>query len=75
MPTKNPRLNIVLEPDIYQVCKEIAHKQGVSISSAAKNLLLQALEFYEDAHWAKIAEKRAGQFSYDKALTHEEVWK
>ncbi len=75
MPTKNPRLNIVLEPDLYSLVSKIAHKRGLSLSLLARDLLVEALEIREDMYWQDIAEKREKTFSSKKALTHKETWK
>lgn len=75
MPTKNPRLNIVLEPDLYNLVSKIAHKKGLSLSLLARDLLIEALEIREDMYWQDIAGKREKTFSSKKALTHNKTWK
>lgn len=75
MPTKNPRLNVVLEERVYKVLSVLARKKGVSLSLLARDLLNKALEFDEDAYWYSVALKRDKTFSSDKALSHEEAWK
>ena len=74
MPTKHPRLSIVLEPQVYQSVKQLAKRDGVSLSLKARDLIRDALELYEDAYWAKKADERAATFDRSKALTHEHVW-
>ena len=44
MATKNPRLNIVLEPPLYQTIKRLAEKDGISLSLKARDLIRLALE-------------------------------
>jgi len=73
MPTKHPRLNIVLEKPLYDVIKTLAHKEGISLSLKARDLIHDALEYSEDAMLTKIAEHRAKSFNRKKALTHEQV--
>jgi len=74
MATKNPRLNVVLEPDLLASIGKLAHKQGVSLSLMARDLIKEALEFYEDIHWQKSAAKRDKSFSSKKALSHKDIW-
>ena len=75
MPTKAPRLNVVLEPSIYSAIASLAHKEGVSLSMKARDLIKEALEFCEDAYWAEEAGEREKTFSIKKALTHKQIWK
>ena len=74
MSTKNPRLNVVLEAPLYSALRHLAQKDQVSLSLKARDLIREALEFYEDAHWAKTAESRKNTFSKKTALTHKQVW-
>jgi predicted DNA-binding protein len=74
MPTKHPRLNIVLEPPVYRSVKQLAKRDGVSLSLKARDLIRDALELYEDAYLAERAHERAATFDRGKALTHEQVW-
>ena len=74
MPTKNPRINIVLEKKSYDVIKRIAKKEGVSLSLKARDLLNEALEIYEDTILDEIGSEREKTFSRKKALTHDKVW-
>jgi len=74
MPTKKPRINVVLEPRLYKILVKVAHGEGISVSLAARDLIKDAVELYEDRYWAKVAEEREKTFSDKKALTHKEVW-
>lgn len=74
MPTKNPRLNVVLDPNLYKVLNALAQKQGISLSLLARDLLKEALELHEDVYWNKTARERDKTFSYDKALSHKDIW-
>jgi hypothetical protein len=75
MPTGKPRLNVVLEPPLYQTIKRLAAKDGTSLSLKARDLIREALELYEEGHWLRRAKQRDKTFSRAKALTHDEVWK
>lgn len=75
MPTKNPRLNVVLEPSLYKGLDKLAQRQGVSLSLAARDLIKEGLEIHEDMYWQEVARKREKTFSYKKSLSHKDVWK
>ncbi len=74
MPTKNPRLNVVLEPPIYSSIERLAKAEKCSMSLKARDLIREALEIYEDAYWAKKAAVRETTFERKEALTHKKVW-
>ncbi len=73
MPTKHPRLNIVIEKPLYEAIKTLAHKEGISLSLKARDLIHEALEYSEDAMLTKVAEHREKSFSKKKALTHKQL--
>ncbi|MBN1594502.1 ribbon-helix-helix protein, CopG family [candidate division FCPU426 bacterium] len=75
MPTQNPRLNVVLEPSLYKVLNKLAHKEGVSLSMMARDLIRESLEKHEDIYWQKEAYGREKTFSAKKAISHSDVWK
>ena len=74
MATKNPRLNVVLEPSLMHGIDHLARSQGVSLSTMARDLIREALDTYEDGQWQKMTQKRETTFSSKKALSHDEVW-
>lgn len=74
MPTKQPRLNVVLERPIFRSVERLAARDGVSLSMKARELIREALELQEDAYLAERAHARAATFDRSKALTHEQVW-
>lgn len=74
MPTKNPRINVVLEEPLYRNVERIAKKDGVSLSMKVRDLLKEALEIEEDIALTNIAEEREKTFITKKALGHNEVW-
>jgi len=75
MSTKNPRLNVVVEPPVYSSIRRLAEKDGVSLSLKARDLIKEALEIYEDKYWLKRLEKREKTFERRSAQTHNQVWK
>jgi hypothetical protein len=74
MPTKMPRLNVVLEKPLYLAIVRLARKDGVSLSLKARDLIKEALESLEDAYWTRKASDRGKTFSRKKALPHKKVW-
>lgn len=74
MPTKQPRLNVVLEKPVLQSVERLARRDGVSLSMKARDLIREALELHEDAYLAELAHARMKTFTLKDALTHEQVW-
>lgn len=59
MATKNPRLQVVLEPPLYKTLAALANEDGVSMSTKARDLIREALEHLEDLALSQIVESRA----------------
>jgi predicted DNA-binding protein len=74
MPTKNPRVNIVVEPPLYGVMRDLATSEGVSMSTLARDLIREAIELREDVTLAAFADTRMKTFDRKTALSHEDVW-
>jgi hypothetical protein len=74
MPSKNPRINIVVEKPLYGIMRDLAETEGLSMSLLARDLIKEALELREDAALAGLAEEREKSFDRKTALTHKEVW-
>ncbi|MCD6571336.1 MAG: toxin-antitoxin system, antitoxin component [Deltaproteobacteria bacterium] len=74
MPTKNPRINVVLDESLYQNVRFLAKKEGISLSTKVRDLLKEALEIQEDIGLAAFAEQRETTWDDALSLTHEEVW-
>ncbi len=74
MSTKHPRLNVVLEEPLYLGIKNLAKKEGISLSLMARDLIRKALEDYEDSYWVKKAEEREKTFDIKKYHTHNQVF-
>lgn len=75
MPTKNPRINVVIEPEIYTILIKLAEGQGLSLSLLSRDLIKEALEIREDIYWEKEAKNREKTFVLKKSLSHEDVWR
>ncbi len=74
MPTKNPRINVVLEKPLYDDVERIAGRDGVSLSLKVRDLVKEALEIEEDIALSHLAETREKSLKGRKALEHDEVW-
>ena len=74
MPTKKPRVNVVLEKPLYANVERLAKRDGVSLSLKVRDLVREALEMEEDIALAQFAESREKTFSRKKSLKHDEVW-
>lgn len=73
MPTNNPRLNITFDPKTARVLAMLAEQEDQSVSSLAKELILEALERREDLALSALAEFRDKKST--KKIKHEDAWK
>jgi hypothetical protein len=73
MPTKNPRVNITFEETTACLLAQLANQEHKSVSSLAKELILEALERREDMVLSAIAEIRDRERA--KKVKHDDVWK
>jgi predicted DNA-binding protein len=74
MPSKNPRINVVLDNNLYKNIQFLAETEGVSLSAKVKELIKEALEVQEDLYLAAFAEEREKTWDKSTALTHDEIW-
>ena len=74
MPTKNPRINVVVDPTLYELIEGLAERQGVSMSLVTRDLIKEALEMEEDFVLGQLAAERETTYEEEKALSHEDVW-
>lgn len=74
MPTKQPRLNVVLERPVFRTLERMALRDKVSLSSKARDLIREALELHEDRLLSELATERDATFQRDAAHTHDQVW-
>ncbi len=74
MPTKHPRINVLVEEPTYRVIHSLAAREGVSMSSLAQDLIREALELREDEGLARLADEREVTLDRKVALTHEDAW-
>ena len=73
MPTKKPRLNVVLDDDLLEMVEKISKKEGKSMSVVAKELIEDALEKHEDLILSEMAMKREAKSK--KTIPHAKAWK
>ena len=74
MPTKNPRINVVLDKPLYRSVEHLAKRDGLSLSFKVRDLVKEALEIEEDIALATFAESREKTFKKAEALKHNKVW-
>ena len=74
MPSKNPRINIVVEPPLYEQIETLAEQRGISMSMVTRDLIKEALEVEEDIALGNLADERDKTFSEESALSHADVW-
>jgi hypothetical protein len=74
VPTKNPRVNVVLEQSLYDLVSSWARRDGISLSLKVRDVVRAAVEAEEDGVLAELAEQRERTFNRRTALTHAQVW-
>lgn len=74
MPTRNPRINVVLEEPLYATIERLAKRDKVSLSLKVRDLVKEALEIEEDIALSVFAEERERTLRKATALKHNEVW-
>lgn len=74
MPTKNPRINVVLDDPIYESVRFLAEMDGVSLSTKVRDLIKAAIEIQEDICLLHFAESRETSWKEQAALSHEDLW-
>ena len=74
MPARNPRVNVVLEKPLYEAVDRLAKEEGVSLSTAVRDLVKEAIEIREDVDLVRFAETRERTLRRSRALSHKDVW-
>jgi hypothetical protein len=75
MPTKNARVNVVMEEPLYRAVGQLAKERGLSMSMVVRDLVKEAIELREDLALAIFAGGRELSLKKVKPLSHEEVWR
>lgn len=73
MPTKNPRLNVVLTKVVLQALAEIAKHEDKSLSVVAQELIVEALDRHEDLLLSGLAMERESQSK--RTVAHDKAWR
>ena len=74
MPTKNPRINVVLTPRIYADVQILSEARGLSMSSVVGDLIEDALEIQEDIALAALADERKKSLKKSELVSHKKAW-
>ena len=75
MPTANPRLNVTFLPETAALLEELAAREGKSVASLTKELVLDALERREDIALSLIADRREKEHKGKKTISHNSAWR
>ena len=74
MPTKNTRVNVVMEKPLHTAVSGLAKREGISMSMVVRDLVREALELREDIGLARMAEEREKSLSHTKKVSHKDTW-
>ncbi|HJX16447.1 MAG TPA: ribbon-helix-helix protein, CopG family [Candidatus Deferrimicrobiaceae bacterium] len=74
MPARNPRVNVVLEKPLYEAVDHLAKEEGVSLSTAVRDLVKEAIEIREDIDLGRLAEARGKTLRRSRVLPHKDIW-
>ncbi len=74
MPTKNPRIHVVLEKPLYESIRRLAKEEDISLSLKIRDLVKEALEAEEDAALADFAQERERTFRRSRGHSLKKVW-
>lgn len=74
MPTKNPRINVILAPRIYADVQTLSKARGLSMSSTVEDLIEDALEIQEDIALAALADERKKSLKKSELIPHKKAW-
>jgi len=75
MPTTKPRLIVTLEPGLHQKIQRLAHRNGMTLSQAAHDLIREAAEDVEEWGLVKLARERLESLGHRKLIPHSKFWK
>lgn len=75
MVTKNPRVQVTLNPDDMEIISMISKKKHMSMSAVIKKVVEDWLEEYEDMLLARRAEEAEKTWFKEgcKTISHEEI--
>lgn len=72
MPSTLPRISTIVEPPIFNAVEKLAKREGVSISQKTRDLLLEALELFEDEYFEALIKLRTKNRA--SSIAHKDFW-
>ena len=72
VPTTKKRINIAVDDRIYKALKRLSNARDQSVAGVSLSLIEQALEYQEDLHFSRIADKRLSE--KQKRVSHDKAW-
>ena len=73
MPTAKHRISITPSDALYEALENLSRRRKRALSSVSLELIERALEFEEDAHFAKVADERFERG--EKRVSHTRAWR
>jgi hypothetical protein len=73
VPTKNPRVNTVLEPPLFRAVERLARGDRVSLSQKIRDLVREAVELFEDEGLEALARERRARAPKGRWLSGDEA--
>ena len=71
MPTTNKRINLTVDPHLYNQLEKLRKiRKSPSLSAIVIDLTKEALELQEDLYFAQIAAERKAE----STLSHKKIW-
>ena len=75
MLANHARVRVLLKRPLYDALVWLARRDGVTVSTKARDLLRDALETHENVVLIEIAAERERSIDRTKTLTHDAVWR
>ena len=75
MLANHARVRVLLKRPLYDALAWLARRDGVTLSTKARDLLRDALETHENVVLVQIAAERERGIDRTKTLTHDAVWR
>ena len=74
MPTKNPRINVAVDNELYRTIQALSRTRGISMSMVTRDLIREAIDIEEDLALADFAAEREETLDSHPTLSHEDTW-
>lgn len=72
MPTSKKRINITVDDRTYEALEKLSKQRDQSVAGVGLSLIEDALEYQEDVHFSRVADKRLSQ--KQKRIPHDKAW-